>query len=464
MIAQTDSRTPWQGPPPGAAANAPARPVPTSTLRHVMLAAAVGSALEWYDFFIYGTASALVFGELFFPKYDVTVGTLAAYATFAVGFLIRPFGGLFFGHFGDRLGRKPMLVATILLVGGGTFLIGLLPTYAAVGIWAPILLLLLRMVQGFGAGAEYGGAVIIAVEYAPEGRRGLYGSFAPLGVTAGNLMAAGVFYLVAMMPKDDLLAWGWRIPFLVSLVLLLLGVYIRARVAETPVFAEASASRPRLRAPAIEALRRYPRNFFVVVGARLAENGLGYLFPVFGLGYVINTLHMSREVAITGVMLGNFAEMIGIVFFSWLSDRIGRRPVYIGGALFSAAFAFPFFMLTRTLDPVLIAVAFILVMGIGGGAMFGPQAAYFAELFGPRLRYSGFAFARELGSILAGGPSPFIAALLVGWMAGAPWGVACYVILLSLITAFAVWCGPETNRSDIRADKPEDDAAATRGR
>jgi len=432
------------------------RAVTPSTLRHVMLAAAVGSALEWYDFFIYGTASALVFGELFFPKYDVAIGTLAAFATFAVGFLARPFGGLFFGHFGDRIGRKPMLVATILLVGGGTFLIGLLPTYAMIGIWAPLLLLLMRLLQGFGAGAEYGGAVIMAVEYAPPGQRGLYGSFAPLGVTVGNLLAAGVFYLVTMMSKDSLLAWGWRIPFLVSLLLLGLGVYIRMRVAETPVFAESHAKRPPLRLPAFEALRRHPRNFFVVVGARLAENGLGYLFPVFGLSYVINTLHMSREVAITGVMLGNIVEIFGIVLFSWLSDKVGRRPVYMGGALFSAAFAFPFFLMVGTLSPTLICLAFMLIMGIGGGAMFGPQAAYFAELFGPRLRYSGFAFARELGSIIAGGPSPFIAALLVGWMAGAPWGVACYVILLSLLTAFAIWCGPETNVSDIRADTHHD--------
>jgi MHS family shikimate/dehydroshikimate transporter-like MFS transporter len=443
--------------------------VPANTLKHVMLAAAVGSALEWYDFFIYGTAAALVFGELFFPKSDatfggVTLGTLAAYATFAVGFIARPFGGLFFGHFGDRIGRKPMLVATILLVGGGTFVIGLLPTYAAIGIWAPLLLIMMRLIQGFGAGAEYGGAVILAVEYAPPGKRGLYGSFAPMGVTVGNLMAAGVFYLVTLMSKDDLLSWGWRIPFLVSLLLLGLGVYIRAKVAETPVFAEVGAMRPPFKAPAIEALRRHPRNFLVVIGARLAENGLGYLFPVFGLGYVINTLHMPREVAITGVMLGNGAEIIGILFFSWLSDKIGRRPVYMGGALFSALFAFPFFALTNSLDPKLISLAFILVMGIGGGAMFGPQAAFFAELFGPRLRYSGFAFARELGSILAGGPAPFIAALLVGAMAGAPWGVAGYVILLSLITAFAVWCGPETSASDIRAETAEDVAVDRRER
>ncbi|HET6606983.1 MAG TPA: MFS transporter [Rhodopila sp.] len=430
--------------------------VSATTLRHVMLAAAIGSALEWYDFFIYGTASALVFGELFFPKYDATVGTLAAFATFAVGFLARPFGGLFFGHFGDRIGRKPMLVITLLLVGGGTFLIGLLPTYASIGIWAPILLLLMRLLQGFGAGAEYGGAVIMAVEFAPPGKRGIYGSFAPVGVTVGNLLAAGVFYLVTMLSKDQLLTWGWRIPFLVSILLLGLGVYVRARVSETPVFTAAKATHKPLRAPAIEALRRHPRNFFVVVGARLAENGLGYLFPVFGLSYVINTLHMSREIAITGVMLGNFAEIFGIVFFSWLSDKVGRRPVYMGGALFSAAFAFPFFIMVGTLNPAMICVAFMLVMGIGSAAMFGPQAAYFAELFGPQLRYSGFAFARELGSIIAGGPSPFIAALLVGWMAGAPWGVACYVILLSLITAFAIWCGPETYSGDIHAETPED--------
>src|SRR3984957_17499647 len=205
---------------------------------HALIASAIGSALEWYDFFIYGTAAALVFGPLFFPKQDATVGQLLAFATFGVGFIARPFGGLFFGHFGDRIGRKPMLVATILLVGGGTFLIGLLPTYDQIGMWAPILLLLLRLVQGFGAGAEYGGAVILAVEYAPPGKRGLYGSFAPMGVAFSNLLAAGVFYLVAMMSKDDLLTWGWRIPFLVSLLLLGRGVFIRARITETPVFTE----------------------------------------------------------------------------------------------------------------------------------------------------------------------------------------------------------------------------------
>ena len=315
----------------------------------MILAAAVGSALEWYDFFIYGTASALVFGPLFFPNSNPAIGVLSSFATFAVGFLARPFGGLFFGHFGDRLGRKPVLIATMLLVGGGTFLIGLLPTYSQIGVWAPVLLLLLRLAQGFGAGAEYGGAVVMAVEFAPPGKRGFYGSFAPAGTTVGNLLAGGAFYLVTILSRDQLLTWGWRIPFLVSLLLLGLGFYIRTRISETPVFTQSSAKRPPLKAPALEALKRHPRNFFVVVGARLAENALGYLFPVFGLSYLINTLHVSREVAIIGVMAGNIAMVIGLVFFARLSDRLGRRPVYIGGALFlPAAFAFPFFILVST--------------------------------------------------------------------------------------------------------------------
>jgi MHS family shikimate/dehydroshikimate transporter-like MFS transporter len=431
--------------------------VPSPTrLRHVMLAAGIGSALEWYDFFIYGLASALVFGKLFFPSYDPAAATLASFATFAVGFLARPFGGLFFGHFGDRWGRKPMLVATLLLVGGSTFAIGLLPTYAQVGFWAPVMLLVLRLCQGFGAGAEYGGAVVMAVEFAPPGKRGLYGAFAPMGTTAGNALAGLTFVLVGMLAKDDLLAWGWRIPFLVSLLLLGLGVYIRAKVSETPVFLAASAKRAPLKLPAIEAVRRNPRNFFVVVGARLAENALGYLYPVFGLSYLIGNLHVPRNTAIFAVICGNVALVCGLVFFAWLSDRIGRRPVYIFGALFSAACAFPFFLLVGTLNPALIVLAFVVEMGIGSGAMFGPQAVYFAELFGPRLRYSGFAFARELGSIIAGGPAPLIAATLVAWMAGAPWGVCIYVIAISLVTAFAVLCGPETYKNDITADDVQD--------
>src|SRR5246127_1316759 len=236
-----------------------------SSLGRVMLASAIGSSLEWSDFFIFGPAAGLVLNELFFPKLEPRMGTLAAFATFGVGFFARPFGGIVFGHFGDRIGRKPMLVATLLLVGVATFLIGLVPSYAQIGIWAPVLLVVLRLLQGFGAGAEYGGAVIFAVEYAPAAKRGLYGSWAPIGVTLGNLMAAGVFAIVTLMPKEDLLPWGWRLPFLLSARLVALGLYIRISVSETPVFEEVSEQRKPLKAPVIDAIRRHPRSFLVVI-------------------------------------------------------------------------------------------------------------------------------------------------------------------------------------------------------
>ncbi|TWT00664.1 MFS transporter [Reyranella sp. CPCC 100927] len=420
----------------------------------VILASAIGSALEWYDFFIYGMAAALVFGELFFPKSDPTVGTLLAFATFGVGFFARPLGGLVFGHFGDKIGRKPMLVITLLLVGFGTMLIGFLPTYDQIGIWAPILLILLRLIQGFGAGAEYGGAVILLVESAPHGKRGFWGSWAPIGVSVGNLLAAGVFYIVSELPRDQLLSWGWRIPFLVSIVLILVGLYIRANVMETPVFTKAVAKRQPEKAPVWQALRRQPRNFFVLVGARIAENGLGYLIPVFGLNYVVNNLGVPRSTALTALMVAFGIELVALLGFSMLSDRIGRRPVYIFGALFSAALAFPFFWLVGTKEAFFIAIAFILARAVGTAAMFGPQAAYFAELFGPTRRFSGFAFARELGSIIAGGPAPFLAAYFVLLAGGQTWAVSLYMIVLSLITAVAVWMGPETYRDDISEDAP----------
>ena len=420
--------------------------------KRVLLASAVGSALEWHDFFISGTAAALVFGELFFPKADPSIGTLLAFATFGVGFVARPFGGLVFGHLGDRIGRKPVLVITLMLVGAGTFLIGLLPTYNSAGVWAPILLVVLRLVQGFGAGAEYGGAVIMAVEHAPPGKRGLFGSVAPMGVTIGLLLANGVFALFSALPKDEFLAWGWRMPFLFSIVLILVGFYIRARVSETPVFSEIAAKNKAARSPVVEAVKKHPREFLVVLGARLAENGLGYLFPVFALSYMTQQLHLPKGMILQGNMLAYAIQLLAIPLFAMLSDRIGRRPVYMGGAIFSALFAFPFFMLVNTQSQPLIYLGLILAIAVGVGAMFGPQAAYFAEMFGARLRYSGFAFARELGSILAGGPAPFLAASLLIWGGGQPWGVAIYMIVLSLITVIAVYFGPETYRSNIGAD------------
>src|SRR5580698_7171857 len=424
----------------------------------VILAASVGSALEWYDFFLYGTAAALVFGDLFFPKSDPVVGTLLSFLTFGVGFVVRPLGGILFGIMGDRFGRKPVLVATLLMIGVGTTAIGLLPTFAQVGYWAPLLLVAMRVVQGLGAGAEYGGAVIFLVENAPAGRRGFWGSFAPLGVSIGNLLAAAAFALVTLLPRDQLMSWGWRLPFLASFALFLVGIFVRLKVAETPVFTEAVLARGKVeRNPAMEALRRHPRNFMVVLGARLAENGLGYFFPVFGLSYVITTLGVPKSEALSALMLAFVVELFAIVGFASLSDRVGRRPVYLFGALCGVAFAFPFFWLVGTREWIWIAVAFIIARAVVTAAMFGPQAAYFAELFPPQRRFAGFAFARELGSLLAGGPAPFLATALVAW-SGSWWPVASYAALLSALTAIAIWCGPETYQESITVDNTSDGA------
>lgn len=418
----------------------------------VIIAASVGSALEWYDFFLYGTAAALVFGELFFPKSDPLVGTLLAFLTFGVGFVVRPIGGIIFGIMGDRYGRKPVLVITLLMIGIGTTLIGLLPTYAQIGYWAPILLVALRVVQGLGAGAEYGGAVIYLVENAPPKHRGFWGGFAPLGVSVGNLMAAGAFALVTMLPREELMSWGWRVPFLASVLLIAVGIYVRLRVSETPVYTEAVVARKKVETnPAMAALRKHPRNFMVVLGARLAENGLGYLFPVWGLSYVIS-LGVSRADALSALMVAFIVELFTILGFAALSDRIGRRPVYMFGALAGVALAFPFFWLVETKQWIYIALAFILARAVVTAAMFGPQASYFAELFPPQRRFAGFAFARELGSLLAGGPAPFLATALVAWASGSWWPVSIYVIVLSLLTTWAIWAGPETFEENIASD------------
>lgn len=416
----------------------------------VILTASIGSALEWYDFFLYGTAAALVFGDLFFPKSDPLTGTLLAFLTFGVGFVVRPLGGILFGIMGDRYGRKPVLVTTLLMIGTGTTAIGLLPTYETAGYWAPLMLVLLRVLQGLGAGAEYGGTVIFLVENAPHNKRGFWGGFAPMGVSVGNLLAAGAFALVSLLPREDQLAWAWRLPFLASILLIAVGLYVRLRITETPVFTEAVLRRGKVEAnPAGAALRLHPRNFMVVLGSRLAENGLGYLIPVFGLSYLVNNLGVPRAEALSALMLAFAVELFTILGFAALSDKIGRRPVYMFGALAGVVFAFPFFWLISTREWIWIALAFILGRAVVVAAMFGPQAAYFAELFPPQRRFAGFAFARELGSLLAGGPAPFLATALVAWAGGSWWPVSVYMIILSLLTAWAVYCGPETFEAEI---------------
>ncbi|MCB1229469.1 MAG: MHS family MFS transporter [Verrucomicrobiae bacterium] len=422
-----------------------------AAVRRVVLASFVGTTIEWYDFFLYGTAAALVFGDLFFHAESEFVGRMAAYASFAIGFFARPLGGVVFGHFGDRVGRKAMLVTTLMLMGVATFLIGALPTYDSAGILAPVLLVLLRIIQGFGVGGEWGGAVLMAVEHGHEGRRGFYGSCVQMGVPVGLLLSVGVYALVSRMPESTFLAWGWRVPFLLGGVLLAIGMFIRLRILESPVFAAAQKAEGVSRLPVVEVFLKHPRNVLLAMGARFAENACFYLFSVFVLSYAVEHLGLEKQKVLFGVWIAAAVQIFAIPGFGWLSDRIGRRPVYLGGAIFIALFAFPFFWLVETKVTMLVWLAIILGL-VGHAAMYGPQAAFFSELFGTRVRYSGASIGYQLASPFAGGLAPMIATALLEWSGDRSWSVSLYLIATALVTLVAIWLAAETFRSRLSGE------------
>jgi len=421
-----------------------------ASIRKVAIASFVGTTIEWYDFFLYGTASALIFGRLFFPNYDPLTGTLASFGTYAVGFAARPVGGIVCGHFGDRVGRKSMLILTLLIMGVATFLIGLLPTYHQIGVWAPILLVLLRVAQGFGVGGEWGGAVLMAVEHAPAGRRGFYGSWPQIGVPAGLLLSTVIFGQVSKLPESALLTWGWRVAFLLSILLVGVGLFIRLAVVEPPVFAEIKQTRTASRMPIFEALRHHPRNIVLAMGARVAENGAFYLYTVFVLTYATRVGFSSLS-ALRAVSIAAVVELCAIPTFGWLSDRLGRRPVYLFGAVFTGLFAFPFFWLIETSNPVLLVLAVVLALVLGHAAMYGPQASFFSELFGTRVRYSGASLGYQLASVIAGGLSPLIATSLLK-RTGASWPIALLVVVMAAVTTVSVYWADETAHQDLAAE------------
>jgi MFS transporter, MHS family, shikimate and dehydroshikimate transport protein len=435
-----------------------AKNLSNASVRRVVLASFVGTTIEWYDFFIYGTAAALVFGKLFFPSDDDFIGTMAAYGSFAIGFFARPIGGIIFGHYGDRIGRKAMLVTTLMMMGLATFFIGILPTYESIGIAAPILLVLLRLVQGFGVGGEWGGAVLMAVEHGHEGRRGFYGSCVQMGVPVGLLLATGVFALVTRMPEADFLSWGWRVPFLLGIVLLGVGMFIRLQIMESPLFTQTKKETGVPKLPILEVFTKHRKNVFLAMGARFAENACFYIFSIFVLSYVVNQLGLSKQTALTGVWIAAAVQIFAIPFFGSLSDKIGRRPIYMGGAIFMALFAFPFFWLVETRIDVCIWLAIVLGL-IGHAAMYGPQAAFFSELFGTRVRYSGASIGYQLASPFAGGVAPLIATALLQWSGDKSWPVSLYLIGTTLITLTAIWLAAETFQSSIEdgGDSKSDD-------
>ena len=423
----------------------------TSSIRQVALASFIGTAIEWYDFFLYGTAAALIFGELFFPEFSSTAGTLAAFSTYAVGFAARPLGGIVFGHYGDKIGRKAMMILSLLIMGIATALIGILPTFESIGIWAPILLVVLRFCQGIGVGGEWGGAVLMAVEHAPDGRRGFFGSWPQMGVPAGLLSGNLVFLAAtAWLPES----WGWRVPFLFSLVLVGVGLFIRLRIMETPAFLQVKETRTEAPMPILDVLRTYPKNVLLAMGMRFAENGTFYVLTVFVLTYIVEELKLEQTTGLIGVLIAAAIGLFTIPFFGHLSDRVGRRPLYLLGSVFSLLFAFPFFWLLNTGVEPLIWLAIILGVNIGHDAMYGPQAAFFSELFGTRVRYSGASLGYQLASVFAGGFAPLISlALLTAYGYGA---VALYMAAMALITVVSVLLTTETFQGDITETQAEE--------
>ena len=418
--------------------------VSRSAIRQVLGASFIGTTIEWYDYFLYGTAAALVFPQLFFPGSDPLVGTLQSFALFAVGFLVRPLGGIIFGHFGDRVGRKAMLVLSLNIMGIATFLIGVLPTYETIGVLAPILLAVLRTAQGIGVGGEWGGAALLAVENSPEGRRGYFGSWPQMGVPAGLFVSTVIFFAVSTLPNEQFLSFGWRIPFLLSIILVGVGLFVRLRLAETPAFSQVQESQSESGFPIIEVFRTYPKNVLLAIGARVASDASFYIFAVFVLDYATRNLGVPRGTILLAIAIGAIIELFTIPAFALLSDRVGRRPVYMVGAALSLVFAYPYFLLIQTESLVPIVLASVFGLSVTHALMYGPMTAFFSELFGTRVRYSGVSIGYQLSAIIGGGLAPIIATSLVAAGGGDPWPVAVYMAALCVITLVSVLLTAET--------------------
>jgi MFS family permease len=433
----------------------------SSSIRQVAFASFIGTAIEWYDFFLYGTAAALVFNQLFFPTFAPLTGTLASFATFGVGFFARPVGGVVFGHFGDRIGRKSMLVITLLVMGGATFLIGLLPTFQTAGILAPILLVTLRFLQGFAVGGEWGGATLMAVEHAPEESRNFYASWPQMGAPAGLVLSTAVFTIFSSLPDEQFFAWGWRIPFLLSIILIGVGLFIRLRVLESPAFARVKELGTESRVPLLEVLRDYPVAALLAIGVVLVNIGGYYIVITFTLSYATETLGVARNVPLIGLLLAGFAEIAGILIFARLSDRTGKRPVALWSAALILLLAYPFFWLVNTEVSLLIWLAMSL-WTFWAGALYGITGVFIAELFEARVRYSGISFGYQMAGMLGGALAPIIATALIGWAGGASWPVATYLAANSLVSLVAIYLATEKYRVGIYDERSGERLASER--
>jgi metabolite-proton symporter len=417
-------------------------------LRKAVIAATIGTTIEWYDFFIYGTAAGLIFGKLFFPNTDPLTATLAAFGTYFIGFIGRPIGAAIFGHYGDRIGRKATLIATLLCMGIATFLIAFVPTYASIGIWGAVILTILRMLQGIGVGGEWGGSVLLAMEWSrTHGQRGLVASWPQFGVPAGLFLANLAILAFSAWSGDQFAVWGWRIPFAISIILVGIGLWIRLGILETPVFQRLLNKNRIERAPLLEVIKKQPKEIILSACLRMAEQAPFYIFTAFIFAYAVNTLHMSRDLILTAVLVASCVSFITIPLSGHISDRIGRRKMYLIGAAVTGLFGFLYFAMVDTAIPSAVFIAIVLSL-IPHDMQYGPQAALIAEAFTPRLRYSGASLGYQLASIIAGGPAPLIAtALFAAYNSG--YAVAIYIAACAVVSLVSAAFMPDYTGQDI---------------
>jgi metabolite-proton symporter len=428
-------------------------------LPRAVIASTIGTSIEWYDFFLYGSAAALVFPKLFFPSKDPLTGTLTSFATYAVGFAARPVGAAIFGHFGDRIGRKATLIATLLTMGLATAVVGVVPGYATIGIWGGVLLTVLRVLQGIGVGGEWGGSVLLSMEWGSRRRRGLVASWPQMGVPIGLILGNGALLVVSNLAGSGFLSWGWRVPFLLSLVLLAIGLYIRLGISETPIFNRLLEERRIEAQPVVTVIRRSPREILLSMFLRLSEQAPFYVFTVFVLAYGVKTLKFSNSFMLTSVFVAAILSLVTIPLAGHLSDRYGRRQVYAVGVLLVAVLAFPYFAMLNSRTAWLVVLAVILSL-IPHDLQYGPQASLIAESFTGRLRYSGASIGYQLASVIAGGPAPLIAAaLLAGFHSTVP--IAIYLVGCAVVSLIAVALMPDRSRADHSVEYDQEAAQPT---